>query len=204
MKDRQLEKELCLDIFQEMGNIGTGSALTALSSVMEQAISENLPKVMKLNCDNLLDTFEHVEESIMGVLFPFSGEISGMFLLAFEEGCVSVLLNHLLGGYANPDNMNEEKLSVIKEIANLMASSYFTAISAYTSLRIELSVPAISIDMTGALVLDTVGWFSGDNGDAVCIESSFSIKGQLGTSHMVLMLYQESAVKFLEALGGVV
>lgn len=204
MEERQLQKELCLDIFQEMGNVGTGSALTALSGMMQQAISENLPKVMKLNGDNLLDTFGCVEDSIMGVLFPFDGAISGMFLLAFDEECVSGLLNHLLGCRADLGNMDEEKLSVIKEIANLMASSYFTAISAYTNLRIEISVPAISTDMAGAMVLDTVGWFGEDDGDAACIESSFTVEGCTGASHMVLMLCRDSAIRFLGALGVVI
>lgn len=204
MEDRQLDKELCLDIFQEMGNVGTGSALTTLSVVMEQPISENLPKVMKLNCDNLLNTFSCVEDSIMGVLFPFAGEISGMFLLVFEEECVSGLVSHLLEAHNSFGIIDEEKLSVIREIANLMASSYFTAISAYTNLRIEISGPAISTDMTGALVLDTAGWFHEDDGDAVCIESSFNMEGHTGTSRMVLMLYRKSAITFIEALGGVV
>ena len=192
---------LAKDAFQEIGNIGTGSALTALSRLMSEEITGQTPRVIPLECPSLPDAFGKIDQSAMGILLPFYGDVSGMLLFVLTEAFVKELLMKTIACPAGFREMDEYKLSVIQEIANIMASSYFTAISAYTKKQIHISQPAISIDMLGAMVTDPASWIAVLGEDTVCIQSSFYWSEANGVNHLGLMLYQESSYQLLEALG---
>lgn len=192
---------LAKDAFQEIGNIGSGSAVTALSHLMSEEINGRSPRVLPLEYSRLPDAFGKIDESAMGVLLPFYGDVSGMLLFILTEAFVKELLMKTIGCPAGFREMDEYKLSVIQEIVNIMASSYFTAISAYTEKQIHISQPAVSIDMLGAMVNDPASWIMDLGQDTVCIESGFYQKDASSMNHLGLMLYQESSYQFLEAVG---
>lgn len=200
MKRSELDT-LSKDAFQEIGNIGSGSAVTALSHLMSEEITGRPTRVMPLECASLPDTFGKIDESAMGILLPFYGDISGMLLFVLTEPFVRELLMKTIGCPANFREMDEYKLSVIQEITNIMASSYFTAISAYAKKQIHISQPAVSIDMLGAMVTDPASWIMGLGQDTVCIENGFYLEEENGVNHLGLMLYQESTCQFLQAVG---
>lgn len=192
---------LSKDAFQEIGNIGSGSAVTALSHLISEEIIARPPQVIPLECDRLPEAFGKIDESAMGILLPFYGDISGMLLFVLTEPFVRELLMKTIGCPANFREMDEYKLSVIQEITNIMASSYFTAISAYMHKQIHISQPAVSIDMLGAMVTDPASWIMGLGQDTVCIENGFYLKEDSNMNHLGLMLYQESTCQLLQAVG---
>lgn len=194
-------KALAKDAFQEIGNIGSGSAVTALSRLMSEEITARTPQVMPLECSRLPDAFGKIDESAMGILLPFYGDVSGMLLFVLTERFVKELLMKTIGCPAGFREMDDYKLSIIQEIANIMASSYFKAISAYSQKQIHISQPAVSIDMLGAMVTDPASWIMDLGEDTVCVESGFYLKEESGMNHLGLMLYQESTFQFLEAVG---
>lgn len=201
MEEQEL-REYTFDIFQEIGNVGNGSAVTALSHILDTGINGKLPFVMQLDSNRLLERLGKEQENVMAVLFPFYGDISGMLLFIFKESFVSCLLKKIMDREAGFKSMDEQRLSVIKETANIMASSYFTAISSYTNKKIFISLPAVTVDMLGAVVTDPVSGITGIGENTVCIESGFSVEGSDDVNHLGLMMYQESTLDFLRALGG--
>lgn len=194
-------EELMRDVFQEMGNIGSGSAVTALSHLISEEITGLATRVMPLDCLRLPAAFGKIDDSAMGLLLPFYGDISGMLLFVLMEDFVRELLMKTINCRAGFKEIDEYKLMVIKEIINIMASSYFMAISTYTQKQINISQPAISIDMLGAMVTDPAAWVMGLGENTVCVESSFSLRESGAVNHLGLMLYQESTEQFLSALG---
>ena len=194
-------KEVALDIFQEMGNIGTGSAVTALSNMIGKPINECFPNVMLLDYEKLLEILGQEEESVLGLLFPVCGEISGLLLFVWKQDFISDIFESFQGVKAGLRDLDEEKLSVMEEIANIMASAYFTAISSYTDKKIEIHSPAVSVDMVGAVVTEPAGWTAGRGKYIVCVESGFYVKEREKASHLCFMMYQESTIGFLKSLG---
>ena len=198
---RDVKEALAKDAFQEIGNIGSGSAVTALSHLMSEEITGSAPRVMPLDCSSLPDAFGKIDASAMGILLPFYGDVSGMLLFVLTEAFVKEMLLKTIGCSAGFREMDEYKLSVIREITNIMASSYFTAISAYTQKQIHISQPAVSIDMLGAMVTDPASWIMGLGEETICIESSFYLDESSSVNHLGLMLYQESTMQLLKAVG---
>ena len=156
MKKDTMEEE-ATDIFLEMGNIGTGSAVTALSNMIGRPINEIFPNVMLLDYDRLMEILGQDDERVLGLLFPVCGEISGLLLFVWKQDFVSDIFESLQGTKARLQDLDEEKLSVMKEIANIMTSAYFTAISSYTDKKIEIHAPAVSVDRAGAVGKEQAG-----------------------------------------------
>lgn len=198
---RDVREALAKDAFQEIGNIGSGSAVTALSHLMSEEITGSAPRVMPLDCSSLPDAFGKIDASAMGILLPFYGDVSGMLLFVLTEAFVKEMLLKTIGCSAGFREMDEYKLSVIREITNIMASSYFTAISAYTQKQIHISQPAVSIDMLGAMVTDPATWIMGLGEETICIENGFYLEESSSVNHLGLMLYQESTMQLLKAVG---
>ena len=48
--------------------------------------------------------------------------------------------------------MDEIARSAMEEIGNILSSSYLSALADFTGLRLNHSVPALAIDMAGAIV----------------------------------------------------
>ena len=96
MKRSEIET-LAKDIFHEIGNIGGGSAVTALSRLISEEITGRPPVVMPLECSKLPDAFGEPDKSAMGILLPFYGDVSGMLLFVLTEPFVKELLLKTIG-----------------------------------------------------------------------------------------------------------
>lgn len=194
------DREIATDVFRELGNVGTGSASSVLADIMGERVTGNLPRVMNLDCSRLLECMEEIEKRRMGILFPFTGEVSGSYLFVLEESFVSRILEKSIGRAEDFDSLDDYGRAAINEMVNLMASSYFKAISSYTGLKIEIFPPAVSIDMTGAMLLDTASAFQMKEEEILCIKNSFFLQKEAGENAIVMLLHKEAVIQILNVL----
>ena len=91
-------------------------------------------------------------------------------------------------------------LSALKEIGNIIAASYLSALSTLTSLRIQPSVPYIAVDMAAAILSVPAIQFGQYGDNALFIETEFGddVKMQ---GYFILMPEQDSYSKILSSLG---
>ena len=146
--------DMQLDVLREIGNIGAGNAATALATILDEKVEISLPKVRITDFDTAVNALGGAETMTVGVLVNFDGEAHGMimFLLNMDDAkaIMSILIQE--DEESNDGQLSELKLSAIKEIGNILGSSYINSISTMTGLRIHISIPYIAIDMAGALM----------------------------------------------------
>ena len=174
--------EMQIDVFREIGNIGSSSAATALSKIVEKRIDLSLPKVRILNFNEISQVVGGEEELVIGILQPMGGDLKGniMFLLRLKEAhdLASILISRMLK--KEPDSrqelglFDEMELSALREIGNILISSYLSAISGLTGLSITPSVPAMAMDMAGAILSVLTIEFGKISDKVLYIESTFS------------------------------
>ena len=75
--------ELQMDVLREIGNIGSGNAATALSSMLQQPINISIPQVNMIKYNDLVEKLGGPETLIVGILLDVTGELEGtiMFLM---------------------------------------------------------------------------------------------------------------------------
>lgn len=153
MRDVDINRlnEMYLDILKELGNIGAGNAITALSTMIGKKVNMQVPKVKILDFQEVSDIFGSADTIIVGIYFDLDGDVKGNILFALDIKSAASLIWSLMGLEVK-EEFDELEKSALEEIGNIMAGSYVASLSTLTSLNMKISPPAISIDMAGAIL----------------------------------------------------
>ncbi|AVQ99065.1 chemotaxis protein CheC [Oceanobacillus sp. M65] len=146
------------DVLREIGNIGAGNAATSMAKLLNKKIDMQVPSVKVVSFDEVMELIGGPDELIAAVFFRIKGEAPGTvyFILSIEEA--EFLINEIVPG--NEGNLlgesaNEFAISALQEAGNILTGSYLSALSDFTSINMQPSVPYLSVDMAGAIL--TVG-----------------------------------------------
>lgn len=179
-----------LDFFRELENIGAGHAATALSMMLSHNVTIRVPHAQFCEYGQICDILKGPENVVAGLLVGISGDLNGFILLVMDESDAHKISDVMLGGMADdmpePDKQ-EMQISAMKEMANILVSSYVNAISELTGLTIDVSVPDIVFDMAGA-VMNLLAVAYGEIGDSVMfMETEFIDNAESLYGHFFLI-----------------
>lgn len=169
-----------LDVLREIGNIGSGNAATALAKLLNRKVDMNVPRAKILEFKEVSETLGGAELPVVGIMLGMQGDLTGSIMFILHENEAEMLVNMIMKGLMGYDMpretgciFNEIELSALKEIGNILAGSYLTALSTLTNLKIIPSTPDVAIDMAGA-ILSVPAIEFGKVGDTVLyIETEF-------------------------------
>lgn len=180
--------ETHIDVLKEIGNIGAGNAATSLSQMLSKTIEMNVPEVDILNLDDAIDNIGGHENIVAGVLVSFFGDIDGVILFLLKKEFVHLILNSLMGTELNNfEEISEMEMSALSEIGNIMVSSYVNSIASLTEMNIDISVPSVCIDMTGAMMDAVASEFSEISDKVMFIKEKYFCNEETVYSNMLLL-----------------
>ena len=188
-----------LDALKEVCNIGVGNAATALSQLLGRTIDMTVPSVNVVPFDNILEDVGE-EETAIGVVVRVLGNTPGNILIVFHSETIFDIVYSLTG--VKDKGLNELSSSVICEIGNILSGAFMNSLALFTNLSNMPSVPAVSYDMTSA-ILSTTFIESGQYDDYVLdLETEF-IQGTTKTNsgHFYYIPMPGSLEKILNTLG---
>lgn len=190
-----------VDVLRELGNIGAGNATTAIASMLSIRVNMNVPKVELLEVSKLGTSICPEDEIIVGILMEIKMDIEGSMMFLMRLDSAQYLVNKLMMRDSEyKAEFDEMDLSALKEIGNIIAGSYLSALSAMTNLVISPSIPYLAVDMA-ASVLSVPAIEFGQYGDhALLIETEFGDDFMIN-GYFILMPEQESYDKILKGLG---
>jgi chemotaxis protein CheC len=192
---------LQLDVLKELGNIGAGNAVTALSKMLNKRIEMDIPLVEILKFKEVAEVLGGADIPVAGIYFRVDGDIAGnmMFILPLDSS--KVLLNMLMGSYRQDEDFSEMDKSALEEIGNILAGAYISSLSTLTGMKLVISVPALAIDMVGAVLSVPLIQY-GHMGDSVMlIETHFSEGDKSVKGDFFLIPDVDSFEKLLKRLG---
>lgn len=193
--------DMYMDVLREIGNIGAGNATTAVAQMLGARLNMEVPKVQLMEASELGGAICDEEETIVGIFLEVLDDIEGsmMFLMSLESA--HIIVNKLM--MRDPDYnepFDEMDLSALKEIGNIIASSYLTALSTLTNMKIQPSVPYIAVDMAAAILSVPAIQFGQYGDNALFIATEFGDDKEM-QGYFILMPEQDSYGKILKALG---
>ncbi len=194
--------ETQLDAFREIGTIGAGNGATALSQLMGRKIGMSVPAISVLPFSQVPDAVGGAERLVAGVFTTIGGPAPCNILFMFPVDCAKTLAGYLMNRkYCQDEDLDEFGMSALSEVGNIVSGAYLNSLSSFTNLEFVPSVPALAIDMAGA-ILNTVLARIGIAGDhALLMETVFSeIEGNV-TGHFFLLPEADSLEKIMEAIG---
>lgn len=193
------------DVLKEIGNIGAGNATTALATMLNIKVDMSVPNVALLPFDNISSFIGSEEQTVVGILLEIQGDIDGMMMFLFDMKSAHHLVNSLMMRDVHQDengmaDFSEMEMSALNEIGNIVSGSYLSALSVLTGMKMVSSVPALSIDMLGALLSVPAIEFGKYGDKLLMIQSEFG-EDDFVTGYFLLIPELESYDKILTSLG---
>ena len=193
------------DVLKEIGNIGAGNATTALATMLNIKVDMSVPNVALLPFDNISSFIGSEEQTVVGILLEIQGDIDGMMMFLFDMKSAHHLVNSLMMRDVHQDengmaDFSEMEMSALNEIGNIVSVSYLSALSGLTGMKMVSSVPALSIDMLGALLSVPAIEFGKYGDKLLMIQSEFG-EDDFVTGYFLLIPELESYDKILTSLG---
>jgi len=191
-----------MDVLKELGNIGAGNAATSLSSMLGMPVDMTLPQVNLVDFNDVAEAVGGPENMIYGVLVNLEGDVQGMIMFLLDKKFAHMVINILMGQHFESfDEMDEMALSAIMEVGNILSGAYVNSIADMTGLRIDLTPPAVNIDMAGALLSVPIIQFGAVGDKVLFIEENFKSDTESVMSHMILFAEVDSLNLILSKLG---
>jgi chemotaxis protein CheC len=168
-----------LDTLKEIGSIGTGNAANSLSSLIGKTVRIQQPEVRIMGYNEAIEWIGGPEEITAGVLVKMSGQISGIMLSVQQLDFVNLVLESMLGrGVENYFGLHEMESSALVEVGNIMISTFINALSSLADIEIELTVPAFTVDMQGAIMTVPMAEYGGQSDYIMTIGGNFICNGR--------------------------
>lgn len=195
------------DVLREIGNIGAGNAATSMSALINRKIEMEVPTVNIVAFDEVMELVGGPETPVTAILITIKGDVSGkvFFILPIEEA--EEIACRITGNtefrLSNDDSVETMAISALQEVGNILTGSYISALSDFTNLAMQPSIPYLSSDMAGAVLTAGLIDLSRYSDYAIIIETT--INDQSKTSgihgHFLFLPDPESFPKIFTALG---
>lgn len=188
--------DLELDALRELANIGSGTAGTALSSMLGRPVDISVPRALALPLADAVDAAGDAEQPATGVVIPLQGDLQGTVLLLFDGDDAATLCG-LLG--VEPDS--DVGLSALGEIGNILGTSYIQALGQMTGLTLEPTPPHVATDMLGAIVATVLAAEAAASDVALLLDSDLQVEGEPCSLSFMLLPEPGGVRELLTRLG---
>jgi len=140
-----------LDALREIGNIGSGHAATALSTLLQRRIEMSVPEVWAIPFEQVSAIVGQLDTTQAVVYVKVEGDAPGKAVFLFPVASAQIVVQALFGTDEARDLYTDEMAqSALKEVGNILVSSFLIALSQFSGIPLQPSVPALAIDMIGA------------------------------------------------------
>ena len=189
-------------ILMEIGNIGTGNAVTSLSQMLDRLIDMECPDVRIMEFNEVPGMLGGIEEVRVGVLLEITGDIRGIFMFLSSAPFLKVMLGGLLGMEVEDITcLDPMSMSAVSEIGNIMCCSYINALTRMLDIKVDVSVPDTCVDMIGAILSVPMIHFANISDELLLIEDKYHFGDLSVISHVLFLPEIESLEQIFRALG---
>ena len=119
------------------------------------------------------------EDLAVGVYMPIAGEVEGYVAFVLRWAGAQKLWTMLLGAApGSVEGIDALHASVLTEVGNVIVGGFLSAISDLTGLRLEATVPLLSIDMGVAVIGAIVCEAASRDSEALAVRTTISAAGE--------------------------
>jgi chemotaxis protein CheC len=165
--------DLQLDALRELANIGSGTASTALSSMLGRSVDISVPTAQALHFADAVEAIGPAERLVTGVVIGVFGDMKATVLLLLGENDAATMC-----GLLGVDPEDEMAASALGEIGNIVGASYINALGAMTGLELEPEPPQSATDMLGAIVASVLAGRAAGDDIALVLDSDLTVEGE--------------------------
>ncbi len=162
------------DILREAGNICAGNATVALSHILFRKIELHVPRLQLVELDKMEKIFTQNSNPLIGIHMETLGAVEGSALLIFQEESGYTLMEMVVGGLGKQTRVvTQIGISALKEVGNIVISSYLSTLSSLSRLPVFPSCPQFISGMPLMIMKNAFNTLERTASHAVLIETFF-------------------------------
>lgn len=189
------------DALLELGNIGTGNALTSLSQLVDHPVKMDLPGIRIVELASLPDLIDCQTSNNAGVVIEVHGDLECVVAFLLNEEFTKVLAEELTGEpLKDIMDMNSMQESAIREVGNIMCNSYLNALAAMLQADLSVSVPNLKLGSCEEVLSTFSHQYVDDVPEILFIENTFHCLDQEYVSYILLHPKFDSLRKILDKI----
>jgi chemotaxis protein CheC len=185
-----------LDALRELANVGSGTASTALSSMLGRSVDITVPAATVLPMAEAVGSIGDPEAEVTAVVLGVVGDMQASVLLLFTPQDAELICG-LLGVEAG----TEIGESALLEVGNIVGTSYLNALAEMMGLGIEPTPPATATDMLGAVVQTVLAERAGAGDVALLLDTDLVVEREDCSISFLLVPEQGGVEQLLARLG---
>ena len=193
--------DLQKDALKEVGNIGAGHAATSLSQLLNTTIALSEPSIDVIKFRDLSTRVGYENRVVAALHMYIRGEAPGQMIVLFDRehalDYVNSFIARIIGDIRIFDSIVD---TTLKELGNIMAGAYLTALSSLTAVHLVPSTPTLSYGTVHAAFRSLLSILP--DAEVFLIESSFLDK-ERGVSGRFILIPETGSLHALLAAFGV-
>lgn len=202
MKDYSEINEMQLDALKEISNIGAGNAATSLSQMIGRRIQMAVPKARIAPFAEIVEFVGGADNLVAGGYLRVDGDMPMGILFLIPENDAFFFLDLLFGNPPGTSaSWDEMRYSAYKEIVNILSGSYLNALSTFTQKVFIPSVPALAVDMAGAILGEVLQQIGTVSDYALVLENIFIEQEKQIIGYFFLLPEPQTMEQLLQTLG---
>jgi chemotaxis protein CheC len=186
--------ELQRSALLEIANIGSGNAATALSQMLGKPVEITYAEALLATLAEAADKIGAAAAPSAVVDTPVADD-GGKVLLLFPDGAGEQLCE--LFGTSIDDEMGR---SALREVGNILASSYLNAVVEMTGMALAPQPPTIEVDLLGSLVSRSLAGSRSDD-PTVLMRSVMTVETSAASFAFLFVPQFGAVTSLLEHLG---
>ncbi|MBU1157787.1 MAG: chemotaxis protein CheC [Candidatus Thermoplasmatota archaeon] len=149
---KEIDESKVLGIVKEFANVGAGNAATALASLLDIEIVNEVTSCNFLKFSEVGEWLGGSDKIVVGVYTQLCGDLRGGVLVVLSDNSAAILMKHLTNEEINLSNLSQIHASALREIGNICLCWYLVAVSKMIDTDLIPAPPDVSIDMLGAII----------------------------------------------------
>lgn len=174
--------DLQLDMLRELGNIGSGHAITALSELLNKNVEVSLTSADINYFWKVPEMFDNYIKEVVGIYSEIPFDSNLVIIQLFTKESIINLINLLteqdkkqIDDLKTIFDMDEFSYSIIYEIGNILSGHYTNALADLLSIKLVPHVPKIAIDTLNAIIDSIIAKYSQISDYMLLINSNLKV-----------------------------
>lgn len=187
------DKQIDLDIMLELGSIGAGHAATALSDILQQPITIDVPQIHAVKPQLIPDFYNLHDVPTTAIYLQLIDKYGCDILLMFESKEAKKIAAMMTMASSIDEVDPAMEISALQELANILIGSFLTAISDFIGVGLLPTTPETVVDVFDAVIDGFLVKQSMASENALIFETRFKRKGEDANS--ILMIFPSQELK---------
>jgi chemotaxis protein CheC len=195
------EKGRVLEIIREFANIGAGNAATALASILNTELVNEVTSCNILPISRVAGWLGGENQIVAGVYTQLCGDLKSGVLVVFPKDSAEELLKHMTPGPIDLGQITRLQSSALREVGNICLCWYLVAVSRMIETDLIPAPPDAAVDMLGAVLDLPLATLGAHVDTVIAVHTYFKGVDRRFEGYFLLLPEEQMLKEVLEKMG---